>query len=87
MTTATPRWTHSIHAALSPIGGIHDPWQVGQSGQPMPLSGRAHDGADDDQQVRHRGSHQRQALEGRGTLRNGHRGVGIVRALVPSSQP
>ena len=38
MTTATPRWNHSIHAALLPIGGIHDPWQVGQSGQPMPLS-------------------------------------------------
>ena len=37
MTTATPRWIHSIHAALSPMGGIHDPWHVGQSGQPMPL--------------------------------------------------
>src|SRR4051794_28356923 len=36
MTTATPRWNHSIQAALSPIGGIHEPRQGGQSGQPMP---------------------------------------------------
>ena len=31
-----PRWIHSIHAAVSPSGGISEPWQVGQSGQPMP---------------------------------------------------
>ena len=37
MTTATPRWIHSIQAAVSPSGGMSAPWHVGQSGQPMPL--------------------------------------------------
>jgi hypothetical protein len=34
--TAIVRCVHSIHAAVSDSGGISVPWQVGQSGQPMP---------------------------------------------------
>ncbi len=38
MIAAMVRWTHSIHAFGSSIGGSSWPWQNGQSGQPRPES-------------------------------------------------
>ena len=49
MTTATVRWTHSIQAFESSSGGRSWPWQSGQSGQPRPGIGGAHDDPDRDQ--------------------------------------